>query len=100
MENGKILTNSGIILGLLSINIALIVLLLILNWAFKITPFQNLQGMPLLLSPFASLIGIVLSIMSHKRSPNYFSKIGLISNGILFVLPFLYWTVGTLVFGV
>lgn len=99
MKYGKSLKNSGSILGILSVSISLIVLLLILNWFFEITPYQKLQGMPLMITPFTSTIGIVLSIMSLKKSHNIISKIGLISNAILFVLPFLYWTVGTLVFG-
>jgi hypothetical protein len=99
MEYGKSLKKNGSIWGILSVSISLIVLLLILNWFFEITPFQKLQGIPLMITPFTSTIGIVLSIISFKKSHNIFSIIGLISNAILFVLPFLYWTIGTLVFG-
>jgi hypothetical protein len=99
MEYGKSLKKSGGILGILSVSISLIVLLLILNWFFKITPFQKLEGMPLLITPFTSTIGIFLGIISFKKSHNIFSILGLIRNAILFVLPFLYWTIGTLVFG-
>ena len=87
------------ILGVFSVCIALIVLLLILNWFFKITPFQKLQGMPILVAPFISIFGVILGIIALKKSPNIISKSGFIGNAFLIVSSLLYWIVGVLVFG-
>lgn len=99
MENEKSLKNFAGIFGIISLTIAVIIFSLILNWFFKITPFNKLQGIPILIAPFTSTLGFILGIISYKKSPNIFSKWGMVSNAILFVLPFLYWTIGTLVFG-
>ncbi|HYE10342.1 MAG TPA: hypothetical protein VEF53_09200 [Patescibacteria group bacterium] len=99
MENKLSLKAHGKFLGVLSISIPIVVFLLILNWFFKITPYQNLQGMPLLIAPFASLIGFVLGYIAYKKSPDSLAKWSIVMNTLLFISPFLYWTVGTLIFG-
>lgn len=99
MEHGTSVKGNGRIIGILSICLPLVILLLILNWFFGITPYQNLQGLPLLIAPFISLIGFALGYMSFRKSTNNLAKWGMVINVILFVSPFLYWTVGTLVFG-
>jgi len=55
--------------------------------------------MPLLIAPFPSLIGLIMGSISIRKSRNRLAKWSMVSNAILFVLPFLYWTVGTLIFG-
>lgn len=87
-------------LGIISFTIPLIIFVFILNWFFKITPFQKFQGLPLLIAPFIGLIGLVLCLISLKKSSNKFVKVGVISNIILLVLPFLYMFLGTLIGGV
>jgi len=100
MENKlSIRNNNSKLPGIISICIPLIVFLLILNWFLKITPYQKLQGAPLLIAPFTSLIGLILSYISFKKSPNTLLKWGIFINAIIFALPFLYWIAGTLVFG-
>lgn len=99
MESIKSLKNNGNLFGILSLGLAVIILILILNWLFEMTPFQKLQGMPLLIAPFTSIIGFTLGMISLKKSPDRFAKSGLACNAILFFLPFIYWTIGTLVFG-
>lgn len=87
------------LIGLLPLGMALIVFLFVLNWFFKITPFQTLGGLPLLIAPFAGLAGIVVSFMLLKKSPDRLTKWSLAGNAALFALPLLYWTLGTLFFG-
>lgn len=99
MENILSQKGRGRLIGILSIGIPIVVFLLIINWLFKITPYQQLQGMPLLIAPFTSLIGIVLSWISLKTSPNSLARLGMVMNAILFLSPFLYWTVGAFFFG-
>ncbi|MCE7699848.1 MAG: hypothetical protein K8E24_013865 [Methanobacterium paludis] len=99
MDNEPSVKNTGKLLGIVSLGVALIIFLPILNWFFKITPYQKLEGVPLLITPFLSPIGFVFGAISIKVSPNKFGKLGIISNTILFLLPFLYWSLGTLIFG-
>jgi len=73
--------------------------MLILNWFFEITPYQKLEGMALMLTPLICPIGILFGVLSIKITPNKLKKWSIIFNGILIALPFLYWTLGTLVFG-
>jgi hypothetical protein len=84
--------------GIISLCITGVMLLLILNWFFKITPFQKLQGMPLLLTPFTCTAGFLLGLISYSKSRSSISKWGMLSNVVLFVLPFLYWFLGALLF--
>ena len=100
MENKPSLKNEGNLTGVISLSMSLVAYLLILNWFFRITPFQKLEGMPLLIAPLVGLIGIFLGFTSRNKYPNNLAKWSLISNGILIILPFLYWTLGTLFFGV
>lgn len=87
------------VIGSISLGISLIIIVLILNWFFKITPYQKLEGMPLLITPFITPIGFIMGVISLKISRNTFGKWGIISNVVLFILPFLYWYLGTLIFG-
>ena len=100
MKSKSSIKNIENILGIISFTIPLIIFMLILNWFFKITPYQKLEGMPLLIAPFIGLIGLIFSLMSLKKSSSKFIKIGIISNTILLVLPFLYMLLGTLIDGV
>lgn len=86
-------------LSIISFTIPLIIFMLILNWFFQITPYQKLEGMPLMLTPLICPIGILFGFWSIKTTPNKLAKWSIIFNGILIALPFLYWTLGTLVFG-
>lgn len=100
MENQPSLKNKVNLTGAISLSMSLVVYLLILNWFFRITPYQKLEGMPLLIAPFIGLIGLYLGYISHNKYPNNLAKWSLISNAILIIFPFLYWTLGTLFFGV
>lgn len=86
-------------LGIISFAIPLIVFIFILNWFFKITAYQRLEGMPLMVAPLICLIGLLLSLLSIKITPTKLGKWSIIFNLILIILPFLYWTLGTLIFG-
>ena len=100
MENESFNKKAGNVLGIISLVIALILLLPILNWFFEITSYQKLEGLPLLIAPFISLFGFVFGVLSIKVSPNNkFGKYGSVCNAILFISPFLYWFLGTLIFG-
>lgn len=100
MENKPSLKNKVNLTGIISFSMSLVVYLLILNWFFRITPYQKLQGMPLLIAPLIGSIGLYLGYISHNKYPNNLAKWSLISNTILIILPFLYWTLGTLFLGV
>lgn len=92
--------DTGNVLGIISFTIPLIVFIFILNWFFQITPLQKYQGLPLLIAPPIGIIGLVLSLILLKKSSNKFVKVGVISNILLIVLPYLYMFLGTLIWGV
>lgn len=100
MEDKPSLKNKANLTGVISLSMSLVVYLLILNWFFKMIPYQKLEGMPLLVAPLIGLIGLYFGYISHKKYPNNLAKWSLISNAILIILPFLYWTLGTWFFGV
>ncbi|MCY6372209.1 hypothetical protein [Clostridium ganghwense] len=87
------------VISIFPIGIAIFQILLILNWLFQITPFQKLEGLPLLLTPFISTVGIIFAIIALQKDYNRIIKLGIITNCILFFLPWIYWYVGTLIFG-
>ncbi|KNY29833.1 hypothetical protein [Pseudobacteroides cellulosolvens] len=99
MENNTLHQNSIKISSFLSILLPTVLIVLILNWLFKITPFQKLQGMPLLITPPICLVGFFLAYTSYKKSSSLTAKLGIAFNSTLFLLPFLYWTLGTAIFG-
>lgn len=84
-------------MGIISLAIPLIIFMFILNWFFKITPYQKLEGTPLMLTPLICPIGILFGFMSIKTELNKLGKLGIIFNVILITLPFLYWILGTLI---
>ena len=99
MRRKSSVENTGNILAIISFSIPLINLLFILNWFLKITSYQKLEGIPLMLTPLICLIGIIFGVLSIKTIPNKLAKWSIIFNIILIALPFLYWTLVTLVFG-
>ena len=100
MKNKTSISAIGNKLSIISFGIPIVILISILNWFFKITPFQKLEGLPLMITPFICPIGIILGIISIKITPNKLAKYSIILNAILFFLPFLYWSLGTYFFGV
>ncbi|MBN1038388.1 hypothetical protein DVW08_07115 [Clostridium botulinum] len=100
MQNKTSTLNIGNKLGDVSLGIPIIVFMLILNWFFNITPYQRFEGMPLMLAPYICSIGVILALISRKLSDNRLWKVGIIFNILLIIAPFLYWHLGTLIFGV
>lgn len=95
----KSLNKVAYITSILSLCTFAIQILFILNWAFQITSFQKLEGLPLLLTPFISPIGILLGVISNLIDRNKLAKIGCICNTISLILPYIYFYLGTLIFG-
>lgn len=99
MKNKSYVENIANVIGILSLIMSIAIFLLILNWFFKITPFQRLEGFPLLITPFTSPVGFILGVISVKIYDNNFGKYAIATNVILFILPFVYWFLGTLTWG-
>lgn len=99
VDNKPSTKDVGNILGIVSLVIAVVMLLFILNWIFKITPYQGFGGLSLLITPFVGAAGVILGIISIKIKYNKFGKLGIIINITLCILPYLYWFLGTLIFG-
>lgn len=88
--------------GLISVMIASLLLLLLINNFVEIIPLQRklLQGGAVLLPIFISPIGGLIGYIGLRESNDKISYIGLISNIVLSAVPFLYMIFGTLIFGV
>lgn len=100
MKTKTSLSAIGNKLSIISFGIPIVIFISILNWFFQVTPFQKLEGLPLMITPFICPIGIILGIISIKITPNKLAKYSIILNIILFFMPFLYWYLGTYFFGV
>lgn len=103
MNSKSTVENNGnklaIAYSIISFTIALVMFMLVLNWFFEITPYQKLEGMPILFTPLICPIGILFGILPIKSTPSKFAKCSIIFNVILIALPFLYMGIGTLVLG-
>ncbi|KEI98967.1 membrane protein [Clostridium botulinum A2B3 87] len=99
MEKKPSVKSSANLLAIVSLIMSIIVILPILNWFFKITPWQKLEGLPLFFGLLISPFGFLLGILSIKIQSNKLGKIGVIINTLLFLLPFIYMTLGVLIFG-
>lgn len=87
------------ILELTSLILGLIIFILIINFVFQLTSFQYLEGMPILIPIVSSPILVLIAAISFHKTRNIISKISIIFNAILFLIPFLYNIIGTLIFG-
>ena len=87
MQNKDSISTIANKLSIISLGIPIVIFISILNWFFQLTPFQRLDGFPLMIVPFLCLIGII----SIKMAPTKLTKYSVILNIILFFLPFLYW---------
>ncbi len=100
MESKASKKDTGNLYGIISIAIPSMTLIFILNWLFKLTQFQQFQGMFLLAAPIMSIIGFALALTSAKMRAGRLARWGIVSNAVIFILPFIYWILGTLIYGV
>ena len=90
------------LLGKISIGIAIILVLVIINEFVQILPTHEtkLQG-ALLLSPLLiAPVGVIFGLIPLKKNKDDLAKWGVILNIILFLFPTLYMILGTTLFGV
>ena len=100
MVNDKqLVKQQWVIIGSISLIVSILHALLILNWFFEITTFQKFQGAPIFFGTFISPIGFFLGFSSYVKTQSKIALLAIISNGVLFILPFLYFFLGTLIFG-
>lgn len=99
--------NSGVstkhtLLGKISIGIAFILVVIIINEFIQILPTHKtkLQGALILLPSLIAPIGIILGLIPLKKNKDDLAKWGVILNIILSLFPMLYMILGTLTFGV
>lgn len=85
--------------GSSSFILGIVMVLMTLNWIFQIIPNQGIQGMSLLLSLYVSPIGIFMGYLSSRKIGSKYGKWAMILHSVLFILPIVYFIVGTLVFG-
>lgn len=99
MKRKYSIKNTVNIFSIISFIIPIFIFILILNWFFGITPYQKLGGLPLMLTPLICPIGILFGVLSIRITPNKLGIWSIIFNGILILLPFLYWILGTIFLG-
>lgn len=85
--------------GWISIAFGVIGTLCILNFFLVIIPNNNYQGVYLVRSLMAGLIGLVFGFIDLIRHNDRLSLYGVILNLILVLLFIAYWFLGVLIFG-
>ncbi|AUM87092.1 hypothetical protein RSJ21_05535 [Clostridium botulinum] len=93
MKNKSSIKIIGKILGIVSLSIALVILFLILNHFLKTTSYQILEWLPLLVIFFIIPIGFSLGFLSIKIYFNKFARWGVILNGILFLVLYIFFLI-------
>lgn len=84
--------------GRLSVGLAIVFTLFILNFFLGIIP-TSFQGLPVLISPIIGFIGMMLGIDGLSNPNDRLARIGIMFNVILIIFPFAYWILGTLIWG-
>jgi hypothetical protein len=102
MKNNNEAPIKRTLIGKFSISIAVILTLVIINEFVQVLPTHEtkLQGALILLPSFIAPIGVVLGLIPLRKNKDIFAKWGVILNIILFLFPFLYMILGTLIGGV
>lgn len=93
MKNKSSLKNIGNILGIVSLSIALVIFFLVLNHFFKTTSYQRLEWLSLPVIFFIIPIGFSLGFLSIKIYFNRFARWGVIINGILFLVLYIFFLI-------
>lgn len=93
MKNKLSLKNLGNVLGIVSLSIALVIFFLILNHFFKTTSYQKLEWLPLVVMFFIIPIGFSLGFLSIKIYFNKFARWGVIINGMLFLVLYIFFLI-------
>ncbi|AUM90661.1 hypothetical protein FDF97_02425 [Clostridium botulinum] len=93
MKNKPSIKIIGNVLGIVSLSIALVIFFLILNHFFKTTSYQRLEWLPLLVIFFIIPIGFSLGFLSIKIYFNRFARWGVIINGILFLVLYIFFLI-------
>lgn len=85
------------LLGKISIGIAFMTIVMLINEFIQIVPAPGILLLsPLLIAP----VGLILGLIPLKKSKDNLAKWGVILNIILFLFPFFYMILGTLIGGV
>jgi len=106
MVNSNIETRNGTkgtignTLGGISIGVALIMALFIVNFLTGFIDFKKLEGMPILIPIFLAPFSGACGFIGYYLNKGKLSLFGIIFNIIMFLVPFVYMILGTLIFGV
>lgn len=85
--------------GAISIGIASTLFLFVLNFFIQIVDTPKMQGLPVLISPVVSLAGFTFGFIGFNKNKNIVTLLGIICNTILFIFPFAYWFIATILYG-
>lgn len=90
------------ITGPISLGIALILAMIIINEFVQVMPTHTtrLQGILILSPTIIAPVGIVLGVIALRKGKDYVAILGLILNAILLLSPLLYFVCGYIIFGV
>ena len=98
MNNDKFTIQKLLII--LSLVISSSLFLLFMNTFLGVIPLnESIQGLPLLLPFFIAPVGIIIGLIGYLNLRNKLGVFGLVSNVVMFLLPFIYMIGGTLLFG-
>lgn len=75
-------------------------LIFIVNFLFDIVTLEKIQGLPIFFPLVFCPFGLFFAIKAHKIQKDVLTFVGIIVNPVLFIFPFVYMILGTVIFGV
>lgn len=85
---------------ILSYLLFLVPLLFILNFLFDIVTLETIQGLPIFFPLLFCPFGLFFASKALKIQKDGLAHCSIIANAVLFVFPFAYMILGTMIFGV
>lgn len=84
--------------GISSIGIAILLILVLVNFFSQIFPFKNM-GVSYFFPVVAGPVGIIFGSISYFKFHDKISILGIVLNSILTVFPLGFWVIATFIWG-
>ncbi|KWW21893.1 hypothetical protein CVN76_09340 [Bacillus sp. mrc49] len=78
----------------------LVPLLFIVNFLFDIVTLEKVQGLPIFFPLVIGPIGLFFALKAHYIHKDVMTFVSIFVNACLFLFPFIYMILGTMIFGV
>lgn len=78
----------------------LVPLIFIINFLFDIVTLKTIQGLPIFFPLLLCPIGLFFASKAYTSEKNILTLGAILANSVLFLFPFAYMILGTVIFGV